>query len=199
MVSKLKPERMFISNVRCRYTLDEEKFMSVCQKVVLLNGTANIKYERLSNIPYTLGADRFVSLVAVNYLFPNKKCLIIDFGTAITVDYLDENGKLLGGTISIGLRTRLNAINHYIPHLPLVEDPFENCESGVSTEQALRDGMILGIMFEVEGYIRNNPDYTVVFTGGDANYFAKKVKSPIFVINNLVLLGLAHLSHFYGE
>ena len=46
-------------------------------------------------------------------------------------------------------------------------------------------------MFEIEGHICHNPENIVVFTGGDANYFVKRMKNCIFVVCNLVLMGLA--------
>jgi len=52
-------------------------------------------------------------------------------------------------------------------------------------------GVILGIMFEIRGYLSQFPENTVVFTGGDAIYFAKRMKNPIFVVCNLVMMGLA--------
>jgi type III pantothenate kinase len=46
-------------------------------------------------------------------------------------------------------------------------------------------------MFEIEGYARLHPENVIVFTGGDAIYFAKRMKNSIFVVCNLVLMGLA--------
>ena len=51
--------------------------------------------------------------------------------------------------------------------------------------------MITGIMFEIEGYLGRYPENVAVFTGGDAIYFAKRMKNSIFVVCNLVLMGLA--------
>ncbi len=56
-----------------------------------------------------------------------------------------------------------------------------------------------GILFEIDGYIDNNPGGVVIFTGGDANYFAKRMKKPIFVICNLVLMGLAIIADEYAK
>ena len=52
-------------------------------------------------------------------------------------------------------------------------------------------------MFEIEGYIGLHPDNIVVFTGGDSNYFAKRMKNSIFVVSNLVLMGLAIIADRY--
>jgi type III pantothenate kinase len=49
----------------------------------------------------------------------------------------------------------------------------------------------------MEGYLNLHPQNVVVFTGGDANYFAKRMKSSIFVICNLVLMGLALMAEEY--
>ena len=54
-------------------------------------------------------------------------------------------------------------------------------------------------MFEIEGYNRLRPENIVIFTGGDANYFAKKMKNSIFVVSNLVLMGLALITDEYVE
>ena len=52
-------------------------------------------------------------------------------------------------------------------------------------------------MFEIEGYLSSNSSDIIVFTGGDAYYFAKRMKSSIFVICKLVLLGLALIADEY--
>ena len=52
-------------------------------------------------------------------------------------------------------------------------------------------------MFEIEGYIKSRQDNIVIFTGGDAIYFAKKMKNSIFVVCNLELMGLAIITEDY--
>ena len=78
--------------------------------------------------------------------------------------------------------------------LPLVGDSGEIPEIGFSTETAMRAGATLGVAYEIEGYMaRLNevyPDLFVFLTGGDALKLAAKIKSRIFVNENLVLTGL---------
>ena len=69
----------------------------------------------------------------------------------------------------------------------------------MDTHGAMTAGVVFGLKFEVEGYINQYPDYTIVFTGGDAFYFAEKMKSAIFVTPNLVLMGLAQIADYYVE
>ena len=59
--------------------------------------------------------------------------------------------------------------------------------------------MISGIKFEIDGYIASKPESVVVFTGGDANFFAKQTSNSVFVVNNLVLMGLAAIAEDYDR
>ena len=67
----------------------------------------------------------------------------------------------------------------------------------LSLEGSMVSGVLSGILFEIEGYLREYPENRVVFTGGDANFFAKRMKNSIFVICNLVLMGLALIADEY--
>ncbi len=55
------------------------------------------------------------------------------------------------------------------------------------------------MIYEIDGYISENPENIVVFTGGDAIYFAKRMKNSIFVVCNLVLIGLALIADKYDK
>ena len=78
-----------------------------------------------------------------------------------------------------------------------METPDNPVPLGLSETTSLEAGVVSGINFEIEGYLNLHPENIVVFTGGDANYFAKRMKSSIFVISNLVLMGLALIAHGY--
>ena len=148
-------------------------------------------------LPSYLSYDRAASVLAARYLFRGMGCTLVDFGTTLTVDYLDKDGLYTGGNISLGCRTRFKALNRYSRALPLVNTP-ENCPVVGQSEQAsIESGVVSGIQFEIEGYLALHPENVVVFTGGDANYFVKRMKSSIFVICNLVLMGLALMADEY--
>ena len=55
------------------------------------------------------------------------------------------------------------------------------------------------MLFEIEGYLVNSPENIIVFTGGDANYFAKRMKNCIFAVCNLVLIGLSLIAFEYDK
>lgn len=188
---------IYLSTVRL---LDEEfnnQLNSLTDKLVVLSGTNNNLPIKINySTPETLGVDRVAAAIAANYLFPKKNIIVFDFGTAITIDFISKNGEFKGGNISLGLNTRFKALNHFTSKLPLlsVEEPIKKI--GKNTKEAIISGVSLGIIFEVQYYIAQNPNHLVIFTGGDAFYFAKKMKSSIFVVCNLVLMGLLVLSKF---
>lgn len=90
-------------------------------------------------------------------------------------------------------------MNRYTRTLPLVDTPVEIEEKPSSLSSSIASGVIKGMVFEIEGYIASNPENIAVFTGGDANYFAKRMKKSIFVVCNLVLMGLALIAVEYYE
>lgn len=73
---------------------------------------------------------------------------------------------------------------------------------GRTTDEAVRHGVMNSLAFETEGYIDRVRgqwgDVCVIFTGGDAKYFAKRIKNTIFADCNLVLVGLDRILEAYS-
>ncbi|HAX95268.1 MAG TPA: type III pantothenate kinase [Prolixibacteraceae bacterium] len=144
--------------------------------------------------PETLGKDRLAAVVGAQTLFPGRNVLVIDAGTAITYDIINELGEYYGGSISPGLLMRFRALHQFTGRLPLLmpRDRFEF--PGNSTEEAIISGVEQGILFEIEAYIahfkKNYKNLEVIFTGGDSNFFDSKLKNSFFVCSNLVAFGL---------
>lgn len=145
----------------------------------------------------SLSPARKASLIAAAYYFPRQPVSVFDFGAMINIDLIDGHGKYLGGALSPGLRTRYKAVNRYSKNLPLLKTPDSFKEIGMSVEESIDAGINSGIIFEIEGYLRKYPENINIFTGGDANFFASKMKRPIFAICNLVLTGLALIACHY--
>lgn len=150
--------------------------------------------------PSTLGKDRLAALVGAYSLFPNKTSLVIDAGTCITYDILNSEGVFLGGNISPGMKMRLKAMHSFTDRLPLPEIKTTKTNWGDSTETALLNGVQLGTLLEIEGFIdlcHSDFGETITFlTGGDADFFANKIKKKIFVRSNLVLIGLNKILNY---
>lgn len=188
------------SNVRDDNPELNKALAAKCRRLIVLDSETELPLNLNYQFPAKgLGADRIAGALAVAMLFPNTNCIKFDFGTALTIDFINKEGFLLGGNISVGLTSRFRALNDFTRRLPLIR-PEENFpDIGVDTNGAMTAGVVFGLIFEVEGYIKQNPNHTVVFTGGDAFYFAKKMKNAIFVAPNLVLMGLAQIADYYAE
>jgi pantothenate kinase, type III len=189
-----------LSNVREDDINMQKVLQTKCRKLIVLSTETQLPINLKYAFPATgLGADRIAAALAVAMLFPDKDCIKFDFGTALTVDFINKDKVYEGGNISIGMQSRFRALNAFTKRLPLIKPDKEFGVMGTNTTEALTAGVVLGLIFEVEGYIKNNPNRTIIFTGGDSFYFAKKIKSPIFVVKNLVLAGLAQIADYYAE
>lgn len=158
--------------------------------------------------PATLGADRLAAAVGAWGLAPGRELLIVDFGSAITIDRVSAAGEYLGGNISPGLAMRFEALHRLTDRLPLCDATGDEplALTGRDTRQAIRSGVALGIVYEIEGYIdrltakqaENDPP-TLFFAGRDANFFAERVKKTIFVIHDLVIRGLDRILEYNAQ
>lgn len=161
---------------------------------VPFNHSSHIPVKIGYDTPHTLGLDRIAAVVGASMQRPGVPVLIVDAGTCVTYDLLTADGTFVGGNIAPGIRLRLLAMHEHTGKLPLIGDEGEIPEIGFSTETAMRAGAILGVAYEIEGYIarlrENYPGLFVFLTGGDALKLAAKIKSRIFVDENLVLTGL---------
>ena len=140
------------------------------------------KYQSLA----TLGLDRWAKVIAANCLYKNKNCLMIDAGTCITYDVLTADAVYFGGSISLGINMRFKALNHYTGRLPLVnwDSKVEDIPQGSNTTNAIKNGVLQGVVNEVEGFIalenNNYNDLKIIITGGDADFLNKQLKNSIF-------------------
>lgn len=121
----------------------------------------------------TLGADRVAAAVGVND--PARTVLIVDAGTALTVDIV-SGGRFLGGNISPGLALRFRSLARHTSRLPLVSPQGSLPAFGSDTETAIRSGVVGGLVAEIAGSYRaaaelyDNP--RLILTGGDAAFLA---------------------------
>ena len=196
LTEKQSPLAMAVVSSREITREESERLNSFCQNTLLLD-TAHPGVLSSYGIPSYLSYDRASSLVAARYLFKDKACTVFDFGTTFTVDLMDADGSYSGGNISLGCLTRFKALNRYSRSLPLVNMPEETKFPGDSEISSIESGVISGMIFEIEGYLRSYPENVVIFTGGDAIYFAKRMKNSIFAVCNLGLMGLAIITDDY--
>lgn len=156
----------------------------------------------------TLGLDRWAKVIAANHYYHGRNCLMIDAGTCITYDVLNKQGEYYGGSISLGIGMRFEALNHYTGRLPKVawgDGQTKDIPEGTDTVSAIKNGVLQGIIHEVEGFMTHqdkiNTGLTVLITGGDAAFLLEQLKNSIFapqIIHDpyLVLKGLNEVIAF---
>lgn len=159
-------------------------------------------YQTLS----TLGLDRWAKVIAAANCYPGRNSLMIDSGTCITYDLLNSGNEYFGGSISPGIDMRFKALHHFTGRLPLVKWEQEaDVPQGRDTESAIKNGVLQGVINEVEGFIsaynKENKGLTVLLTGGNAAFLLEQLKNSIFapqIIHDpyLVLKGLNEVIAF---
>ena len=161
---------------------------------ILFNQKTPVSFSTVYETPESIGLDRLAAVAGAHNMFPKKNILIIDAGTAITYDIITQAGIHLGGNISPGLSMRAKALHEYTERLPLVPMNGETSLFGKNTFDAISNGIINGLVYEIESTILQSQsiyeDLTVLLTGGDAEFFEIKLKKTIFVVSNLVSKGL---------
>ncbi|MEA3316962.1 MAG: type III pantothenate kinase [Bacteroidota bacterium] len=159
-----------------------------------LTSQTNLPITNLYETKEQLGKDRIASVVGANNIFPQNNVLVIDFGTAITIDFINNKGEYKGGNISPGMNMRFKSLNLFTKKLPLLKKEEKFSLLAQNSNQAIISGVQNGIIFEIETYINKfnklYKDLKIIFTGGDAFFFDSKLKNTIFVNSNLNFIGL---------
>lgn len=126
-----------------------------------------------------------------------QACVVIDAGTAITVDFVDGEGTFHGGVIAPGAQMQLNALHAHTDALPALKFALpENEPFGKNTEQAMLQGVFFGIRGLVQRMIERYADTLgtfpiVVATGGDAALILENEDFVDRVVPDLILMGIA--------
>ncbi|MFR9523856.1 MAG: type III pantothenate kinase [Rikenellaceae bacterium] len=142
----------------------------------------------------SLGADRLAAALGAFVEYGGVDLMIVDFGTAITIDFVSSDGRFEGGFISPGVNTRLRSLHDYTATLPLCQASAIPEGVARTTKDAIVGGVINGITYEIEGYIKakfgENCKKNVIFSGGDSIFFDKRIKNAIFADQDILFRGL---------
>ena len=179
------------------FTKEEEIQLRAITNLTIVSHKLQLPFLNKYATPETLGIDRIALIAAAAYQYPLQNVLIIDAGTCVTYDLLTHSNNYLGGAISPGLTIRYEALHNLTAKLPQLKTNDKHALIGNSTETSIHSGVINGLINELNGtiqqYQKQYADLTVILTGGDANFLAKRLKSSIFANSNFLLEGLNHL------
>ncbi|MGL1887173.1 MAG: type III pantothenate kinase [Reichenbachiella sp.] len=169
-------------------------------KVLVVDHNTQVPVKNNYGTKETLGIDRLVAVVGATEKESKMPHLIIDIGTCITYDFLDDERTYQGGSISPGVELRFKSMHDYTANLPLILAPFEANLTAKSTKEAMVAGVMYGIVNEIDGVIMQYrqiwTDLKVIVCGGGANSFESKIKASIFAAPDLVLIGLNRILEY---
>ncbi len=151
----------------------------------------NIKYEN----PREVGADRIVNAVAAIGKYGGQPLIIVDFGTANTFCYINEQGDYMGGAIAPGITISTEALYMKAAKLPRIEISKAPQIIGKNTVHAMQSGILYGFIGQVEGIVNrmkaiSKLEPLVVATGGIASLIADETSCIDIVEPYLTLEGL---------
>ncbi len=186
IISSVVPPIMFSLERMC------EKYFNITPLVVGpgIKTGLNIKYEN----PREVGADRIVNAVAGIHEYGGP-LIIVDFGTATTYCYINEDRQYMGGAIAPGIGISTEALYSKAAKLPRIEIARPDNIIGKNTVAAMQAGILYGYVGQVEGIVQrmkaqSKKEPTVIATGGLATLISKESKAIDVVDPFLTLKGL---------
>lgn len=146
--------------------------------------------------PEKTGIDRLLNAVAVNTRRrPGSAAIVVDAGSAVTVDLVDEQGIFRGGAIFPGLHLMARALNQYTAKLPLVDVKRRSEPPGAATKSAIEAGVFHAVLGGMESLVRSlqarcKTSAEIFFGGGDAEFLAPHLGYSVTLWPEMTLEGL---------
>lgn len=194
IADKYNVERSILSSTRADGFESARYVESVVGHCLHFDSSVAVPISIEYRTPHTLGRDRVAAAVGAVAEHADRNIMIVDFGTAITIDFVSSGGSYLGGFISPGVATRLRALHEFTSSLPLCSPCEPTLGIATSTDEAISWGVMNGVKFEIEGYIdqysKKMCNLFTIFSGGDSIFFDKQIKNAIFADRDLVIKGL---------
>lgn len=200
-LTDLKAQQLDIKNVYVASVGAKDKLLAIRQQLAWLTASwLEVQSEAAAfgvynsyQEPAKLGVDRWLAMIAAKQQFPNQAVLVIDAGTAVTIDWLDQHGHHQGGWILPGLVLQQSAvvsntakvINSHMPQAELLP--------ATNTVSALQSGCLAAVIGAIDIAMQRHPVQQIVLTGGDSVLLAQHLTSlPIVIQPLLVLQGLSY-------
>jgi type III pantothenate kinase len=165
------------------------------RKIRWVGRDLDLPIEVRTEVPAQTGIDRVLN-VAAAFEQLEKACVVVDAGTAVTVDFCNDRGEFLGGAIAPGTRLMLKALHEGTAALPQPEMAVPRGLFGASTDEAMRQGVYHGIRGMVRELVENYATELgrwpeVIATGGDAELLFGGWDLIHAIAPDLTLFGIA--------
>ncbi|KHF38315.1 type III pantothenate kinase [Halalkalibacter okhensis] len=186
IISSVVPPIMYTLELMCK------KYFGIKPMVIGpgIKTGLNVKYDN----PKDVGADRIVNAVAAIQLY-GSPLIVVDFGTATTYCYINEERQYMGGAISPGISISTEALYTRASKLPRIEIAKPKNVLGTNTVHAMQAGIFYGYVGQVDGIVKRMKAQakevpTVIATGGMASLIASETETIDVVEPFLTLKGL---------
>lgn len=191
-ISEIKHvQEIFVSSVRKE--IANRLSDSLNSYLVKILSIEDLKSSTLDyDTPQTLGIDRYLACLGAKSK-TKKAVVVIDAGSACTIDYMNENGVYKGGVIMPGLHSFLNIFKNTAPELPEIRPTLPNEFPGKSTKSSLEIGLnqffVDGINANLDRYSEFG-EFDLYVTGGDAERVSEWIGNIGSIDRNLVFEGM---------
>lgn len=197
LIDEFRPGKSILSSV-INHNPELETLLQNQTRFHKLSHLTKLAFTTPVGKPETIGADRLALTAAAVHFYPNSHNLVIGLGTCITYNFINKFHEFAGGAISPGLEMRLKALNYYTAKLPLIQADSNVPLIGYDTSSNILSGVILGMAYEIDGYIDaynlKFSNFNVLLTGGDIVHLASHLKNKIFADPDLIFKGLYAIS-----
>lgn len=174
-------EAVMISSVvpKLMYTLTSSIIKYIHQTPIIVTPKIHTCIKLLADNPKSVGADRIVDCTYA-YSYFRRSCIVVDFGTATTFDYVNDSGEFRYTVIAPGLGISANALSSQAAKLPEIEIIKPQSILGTNTITGMQAGVVYGYIGTVEYILRtmkkelNDPDCPVIATGGLGRIIARE-------------------------
>lgn len=194
---------IYCSVARMDIRMIESLRNSLDGNLIVLTHETPLPIEINYTTPHTLGFDRIAAVIGAVTRYEESAFLVVDAGTAITLDLFAEN-KFEGGNISPGISLRFKSMNAYTAKLPLIEhNSVQPVDFGYDTTTAILAGVVNGVIAEIlitfQKVMNRCHSAKLILTGGDAKYIMScmsQMQSEMIVDENLVAYGLKRILNY---
>jgi type III pantothenate kinase len=198
----IKVQQAIVSSVKEIPPFIFELFLSKIPYVHVLSHKSKLPFKIEYDTPETLGTDRIAAVAGAFSMFEGQDVLVIDAGTALTFEFLSTN-VYKGGNISPGLNMRFKALNKFTDKLPLISLSENYSNPGRNTNDAILAGVITGVTYEINEYIRTfknkHIEFKLILTGGDGELLKDKINYQIAYMPDIVIDGLNYILEYNAK
>lgn len=195
-ISKSNIDGSIISSVvpQITYILKDAIYKLIKKASIIVNTEIKLDVNIIADDAKAVGTDRIVDCVAAVNLY-KAPVIVFDMGTTTTTSIVDKDYNYVGGCITSGIKTSLEALSSKTSKLPYINIENPKKIIGTNTTQCILSGVINGSAAMVDGMIERIEDElgyscTVVATGGVSRFVIPHCKYKIQYNENLILEGL---------